>query len=105
MDLLASASELCKLELTKVRIRATGLTATIIPPGSLSGKLVLRVDNSGKCTKLRPKEVELIEIAAPKKSPPLAIGAQCGLCRSNPATSKCTECGIPICTQECSLAN
>ena len=88
MDLLAAASELCKLELTKVRVRATGLTATIVPPGSHSGKLVLRIDNSGKCTKLRPKEVELIEIAAPKKPPPMAIGAQCGLCLSNPATSK-----------------
>ena len=106
MDLLLAASELCKLELTKVRIRATGSTATIIPPGSQNGKLVLRIDNSGKCSKLRPKEVELIDIAAPnKRSPPMAIGAQCGLCRSNPANSKCTECGIPICTQECSLAN
>ena len=105
MDILAAASELCKLELTKVRIRATGLTATIIPSGSHSGKLVLRIDSSGKCTKLRPKEVDLIEIAAPKKSPPLAIGAQCGLCHDAAATSKCAECGIPICTQECSLAN
>ena len=105
MDLLKAAAELSKLERTKIRIRATNETATIIPPGSFGNYITLRIDKTGKHTRLRPKEVELIEIQKPKKSAPMLIGAQCGLCNDNAATSKCTECGIPICTQGCSLAN
>ena len=105
MDLLTAAQELCKLERTKVRIRATNEVATIIPPGSFGNYITLRINKTGKQTRLRPKEVDLIEILKPKKSAPMVIGAQCGLCNNNAATSKCSECGIPICTQECSLAN
>ena len=92
MDLLKAAVELSKLERTKIRIRATNETATIIPPGSFGDYITLRIDKTGKHTRLRPKEVELIEIQKPKKSAPMLIGAQCGLCNDNAATSKCTEC-------------
>ena len=105
MNILKIADDTAQSRRTKVRLLSTNEIATIIPPGSLEGKVVLSIDKSGKWSRLRPTEVELLEIAKPKKSAPLAIGAQCGLCRDNAATSKCTECGIPICTQECSLAN
>ena len=99
-----TARRLALCGIAKVRILKTREIATIVKPGAIGKKITLIIDKNGKQSNQLPKDIELLQTLAPKP-PRMALDQQCGMCHDKVATSKCSACGTPACSQECTTKN
>ena len=97
---LNTAARFAKCGVAKVVILKTKEIATVVKPGSIGKKITLILDKNGKQSNQLPKDIELLQTPA-QKPRRLALDQQCGMCHNAVATSKCSGCGTPACSQEC----
>jgi len=100
----STAARLAECGVAKVVILKTKEIATIVKPGSIGKKITLILEKSGKQSNQLPKDIELLQTLTPKPKR-MALNQQCGMCNDLVATSKCSGCGTPACSQECTTKN
>ena len=101
---LSNAARFAECGVAKVVILKTKEIATVVMPGSIGKKITLTLDKSGKQSNQLPEDIELLQTLA-KKPKRLALDQQCGMCNEKVATSRCSGCGTPACSQECTTKN
>ena len=99
-----SAQRFAECGVAKVIIHKTKEIATIVKPGSIGKKITLIIDDSGNQSNQLPEDIELLQTLA-QKPKRMALNQQCGMCNDLVATSKCSGCGTPACSQECTTKN
>ena len=104
MITIATASRFAACGVAKVVILKTKEIATVVMPGSIGEKITLILEKSGKQSNQLPKDIALLQTLAPKPKR-LALNQQCGMCHEAVAISKCSGCGTPACSQECTTKN
>jgi len=90
--------------IAKVLILKTKEIATVAMPGTYNRKITLTIDRTGVRTNQLPRDIELLQMPAAKPKR-MALNQQCGMCNDAVATSKCSGCGTPACSQECTTKN
>ena len=107
-DLLWMADRLVRCsDPVRVRIRKSGLVATLHPPGRNESDTKLLI-NAGTAARprilaIKPEAVDLLPSPDPAPEPP-KLDAPCVHCQA-PATLRCTVCKAPLCGAECADRN
>ena len=99
-----NAARFAACGVAKVKILNTQEIATIVKPGSIGKKITLIIDTTGKQSNQLPKDIELLQTLAPKPKR-MALDQECGMCHNAVATSRCSGCGTPACSQDCTTKN